>query len=217
MISPIRPFLKDLKATPSGPDSLADKIGAQQVFDEVLTPLGVRAPGPEPKESDAEYLARLGETAAAFGPDDRKSVNRYALPAAALAEFVREDLAIAAAEVESPHHTLKEGVLTERHRQDASGRPITEFYSASGPSIWMNTFADPVVRQVSGGSDGILTPDKPQPPVYNFMKTQTLPELIEMRRQAAYNDSAEAKIIKAYKDVGKEPPADVMKKIANQR
>ena len=115
-------LFKKFKAAPSVPDPLADKVQAQAAFDEVLAPLGVRAPPPEAKESEAQYLARLGEHAAAFGPEERKSVNRYNLPAAVLAEFVREDLNIAKAEVERPHYSLKEGVLTERHRQDASGR-----------------------------------------------------------------------------------------------
>jgi hypothetical protein len=203
-------LFKRFKAQPSVPDPLADKIQAQQVFDEVLSELGTRAPPPEPRESEAQYLARLGEHAAAFGPEERKSVNRYALPAAALAEFVRQDLEIAKAEVERPHYTLKEGVLTERHREDAAGRPITEFYSKSGPSVWMKQFMDPDERYVSGGSNGILDRDKPRPPVHNFMKSQSLPELIEIQRRAAYQDSAEYKIMEAYKAAGL-PPPDVKK------
>lgn len=190
---------------------------AQRVFDEVLTPLGIRAPGPEPKESEAQYLARLGETCAAFGPDERKSVNRYNLPAAALAEFVKEDLEIARQEADTPHYTLKEGVLTERHRTDRSGREVTEFYSKSGPSVWMKQFWGNEVKYVSGGSKGILDPDKPRPPVHNFLKSQSAPELIELQRRVEYQDSAEFKIIEAYKAAGKVPPADVLKKIANSR
>jgi hypothetical protein len=204
-------LFKKFKAAPSVPDPLADKVQAQAAFDEVLTPLGVRAPPPEPKESEAQYLARLGEHAAAFGPEDRKSVNRYGLPAAALAEFVREDLNIAKAEVERPNYSLKEGVLTERHRQDASGREIIEFYSKSGPSLWMKQFMGDEVKYVSGGSQGILDPDKPRPPMHSFMKSQALPELRALQRQAAYHDSAEYKIAQAYKAVGKEPPD--MKKV----
>jgi hypothetical protein len=207
-------IFKRFKAQPSLPDPLADKVQAQAAFDEVLTPLGIRAPPPEPKESDADYLARLGEHAAAFGPEERKSVNRYNLPAGALAEFVKQDLEIAKAEVERPHYTLKEGVLTERHREDASGREITEFYSKSGPSIWMNAFADPVQRFVSGGSNGILDPDKPRQPTHNFLKSQTTPELIQMRRLEAYRDSAEYKIIQAYKASGL-PVPDVKKLLAD--
>jgi hypothetical protein len=206
-------LFRKFRAQPSVPDPLADKIQAQAAFDEVLTPLGVRAPPPEPRESEAQYLARLGEHAAAFGPEERKSVNRYNLPSAALAEFVRQDLEIAKSEVQRPNYTLKEGVLTERHKEDASGRPITEFYSKSGPSIWMKQFMPSEVKYVSGGSNGILDPDKPRPSTHSFMRTQTTPELIEMRRLAAYHDSAEAKVIAAYKAVGKEPPDDVMKKV----
>jgi hypothetical protein len=207
-------LFKRFKAQPSVPDPLADKVQAQAAFDEVLSELGVRAPPPEPKESEAQYLARLGEHAAAFGPEERKGVNRYNLPAAALAEFVRGDLEIARQEAQTPHYTLKEGVLTERHIEDASGRPITKFYSKSGPSVWMDTFKDPVIRYVSGGSNGILDPDKPRPPVHNFIKTRTTPELIEMRRLEAYHDTAEYKITEAYKAAGL-PPPDMKKVISS--
>jgi hypothetical protein len=206
-------LFKRFKAQPSVPDPLADKVQAQAAFDEVLSPLGVRAPPPEPKESEAQYLARLGEHAAAFGPEERKGVNRYNLPAAALAEFVRGDLEIAKAEIEHPNYTLRADVLTERHIEDASGRPITKFYSKSGPSIWMDSFKDPVMRYVSGGSLGILDPDKPRPPTHNFLKSLTAPELIEMRRLEAHQDSAEYKIAQAYKAVGKVPPDDVLAKL----
>lgn len=204
-------LFKRFKAQPSVPDPLADKVAAQAVFDEVLAPLGVRAPGPKPKESEADYLARLGETAAAFGPAERQSVNRYNLPAPVLAEFVREDLEIARQEAHTPNYTLKEGVLTERHRADASGREITEFYSKSGPSVWMDNFADPVKRYVSGGSNGILDPDKPKPSHHSFLKSQSTPELIQLQRKAAYMDSAEYKVIEAYRAGGKVPPDSVLR------
>jgi Arm DNA-binding domain len=194
-------LFKRFKAQPSLPDPLADKVQAQAAFDEVLSELGVRAPPPEAKESEAQYL----------GPEERKGVNRYN---AALAEFVRGDLEIARQEAHTPHYTLKEGILTERHIEDASGRSITKFYSKSGPSIWMDTFKDPVMRYVSGGSNGILDPDKPRPPVHNFIKTRTTPELIEMRRLEAYHDSAEYKITEAYKAVGLPPPD--MKKVLSR-
>ena len=203
-------LFRRLKATPSAPNALADKVDAQVAFDEVLSELGIRAPGPEPKESDAEYLARLGEHAAAFGPEDRKRVDRYSLPSAALAEFVKADLEIARQEVERPHHTLKEGVLTERHRTDRAGREITEFYSKSGPSIWMDDFKEPIVRVVSGGSQGILTPDHQRPPTYNFRKSETIPELVALRKQAEYADSAEGKIVAAYAAAGKVPPPELL-------
>ena len=87
----------------------------------------------------------------------------------------------------------------------------------SGAHLWADQFDEDVANLFKlGGSDGILTPDKPQPPVHNFMKTQALPELREIQRKATYADSAEFKIKEAYKAVGKEPPADVMRKIANQ-
>ncbi len=56
-------IFKRFKAAPSVPDPLEDKRAAQIAFDEVLTPLGIRAPSPEPRESDADYIARLGEHA----------------------------------------------------------------------------------------------------------------------------------------------------------
>jgi hypothetical protein len=206
-------IFRRFKATPSPPDPLADKREAQIAFDEVLTPLGIRAPAPNPRESDADYLARLGEHAAVFGPEERKSVNRYALPSAALAQFVAEDLEIAKAEVERPHHTLKEGVLTERHRVDRSGRPFIEFYSASGPSVWMDSFKPPVMKYVSGGSQGITTPDTPQSPTHDFRKSRTVPELVELQRLAAYRDSAEYKLSEMYKAAGKTPPDELMKSL----
>ena len=167
-------LFKKFKAQPSVPDPLADKVQAQAAFDEVLTPLGIRAPPPEPKESEAQYLARLGEHAAAFGPEDRKSVNRYNLPAAALAELVRGDLDIARAEVERPNYTLKEGVLTERRRADRSGREVTEFYSKSGPSVWMRAFTGDEIKYVSGGSQGIL--DLLRPPRFPPREARVRPE-----------------------------------------
>ena len=203
-------LFRRFKATPSPPDPLADKVQAQAAFDEVLSELGVRAPAPEPRESEAQYLARLGETAAAFGPEERKSVNRYNLPAAALAEFVRADLEIARQEAHTPNYTLKPGVLTEKKRPDASGREISEFYSKSGPSVWMSQFTDPVERYVSGGSNGFLDPDKPRPSHHNFLKSQSTPELVQMQRMATYRDSAEYKIIEAYRKSGL-PPPDVKK------
>ena len=49
------------------------------------------------------------------------------------------------------------------------------------------------------------------------LKSQTAPELVELQRRLAYEDSAEYKIIEAYKASGKVPPDDVLKKIANSR
>ena len=131
-----------------------------------------------------------------------KSINRYSFPPAALAEFVRQDLDIARQEVTRPNHSLKDGELREVIKEDGSGRPIYEFYSKTGPSTWMDSFKEPVMRYVSGGSKGIRTPDSPKQNTYNFMKSQTSPEIAEMRRQAAYADSPEARIIQAYRDAG---------------
>jgi hypothetical protein len=127
---------------------LVDKVQAQVAFDDVLSPLGIRAPGPEPHESDSAYLARLGEHAAAFGPEDRKHINRYALPPAALTEIVRQDLQIAKAELDKPHYSLRPGELREVVKEDASGRPVYEFYSdeATGMKPWMNQFKGPTIN-----------------------------------------------------------------------
>jgi hypothetical protein len=145
------------KAQPSAPDPLEDKIQARLAFDEVLTPLGIRAPAPEPKESEADYLAKLGTYAAHFGPEDRKAVNRFTLPSAALAEFVRQDLDIARQEIERPKYSLKPGELREVVKTDRAGREIKEFYSdeQTGVKPWMEQFKSPVIKYVSGGSAGI--------------------------------------------------------------
>ena len=71
------------------PDAFADSNQATIAFDEVLTPLGLRAPMRGPNESEADHLAKLGTFAAHFGPEDRKAMNRFHSPSAALAEFVR--------------------------------------------------------------------------------------------------------------------------------
>jgi hypothetical protein len=206
-------LFRKLKAMPSVPDPMADKVQVQAAFDEVLSELGTRAPPPGPKESDHDYLARLGEHCAVFGPEERKRIDRHQLPSAALAAFVSEDLEIAKQEVIRPHHSLKEGVWTERRRHDASGRDIIEFYSKSGPSLWMDVFAEHTMKYVTGGTKGIATPDNPPPNEYSFIKRNNNPDLIRLQRQAEYNDSAEAKVIEAYRTAGKEPPADVLKQI----
>ncbi len=213
-------LFKLIKEKPTEPNwmiaGLAAKRSAQAAFDDVLQQLGSFAPGPEVMENDSHYLARLGECAAVFGPEDRKRIDRHKLPGPVLAEIVREDLEIAKQEAHTPQYTLKPGILTERKRQDASGREYTEFYSASGPSVWMNDFADPIVRYVSGGSKGFASPDNPAPNDYSFLKTQTNPELVEIKRRAAYLDSAAAKVIQAYKDAGKTVPDDVLTQISGQ-
>jgi hypothetical protein len=205
-------LFRKLKAMPSVPDPMADKVQVQAAFDEVLSQLGTRAPPPGPKESDHDYLATLGETCAIFGPEERKRIDRSKLPSAALAAFVNEDLEIAKQEALIPKYTLREGVLTERRRADQSGREFIEFYSASGPSIWMDQFADPVLKYVTGGSNGIANDTDRRPPnEYSFIKRNTNPELVALQKQAAYQDSAEFKVKEAYRQVGKEPPPDVLK------
>ncbi len=203
-------LFRRFKAVPSVPDPLVDKIQTQAVFDEVLSQHGMRAPAPEPNEGDGHYLARLGECCAVFGPEERKRIDRTQLPAAALAAFVQEDLAIARQEAERPFHTLREGVLTERRRPDQSGREIIEFYSKSGPSVWMDTFKDPVISYVACGSKGFATPDNPPSNRYSFNRSQTNPELVALQERAAYMDSAEYKVAQAYRAVGLEPPENVL-------
>jgi hypothetical protein len=204
-------IFKRFKATQGAPDPFADSTQATIAFDEVLTPLGIRAPMRRPNESEADHLARLGEHAAAFGPEDRKRVNRYNLPSAALAEFVRQDLEIARQEIEHPRYSLKPGELREVVKTDRSGRPIHEFYSdeATGTKPWLDAFKPAVIKYVSGGSKGIATNDDPTGH-YHFNKSEIIPELVELQRQAAFADSAEGKIIAAYASVGKTPPDEVL-------
>lgn len=207
-------LFKKLKATPHAPDPLTDQRKAQQAFDEVLSPLGLRAPGPEPDESNTHYLARLAEHAAVFGPEDRKGIDRRRLPPAALAEIAREDLAIAKGEIDRPYHSLRPGETREVTKTDRSGRPFVDFYNNDGPGFWMRTFMDPVCRMVSGGSRGIATEDRGG--FYDFRKSQVVPEVREMVARATYADSAEAKIIAAYRQAGLEAP-DVRKLLEGAR
>ena len=154
-------------------------------------------------------MARIGEQAAAFGPDDRKGADRYALPRDALAEWVKQDLAISEAEAERPRFSLKPGELREVVKHDQSGRPYYEFFSDehTGVGPWFNAFKPQVAKYVSGGSAGIS--DSP-PNGYSFNKAQMTPEIIELQRRAAYLESTEYKIIKAYADAGKVPPESVL-------
>jgi hypothetical protein len=66
----------------------------------------------------------------------------------------------------------------------------------------MDQFKNPTIKYVSGGSKGIATKDRPISPTHNFMQSDTIPELIELQRRNTYNDSAEARLIKAYRDAG---------------
>jgi hypothetical protein len=107
---------------------------------------------------------------------------------------------------------LKPGELREVKRADVSGREFGEFYSdeATGVGPWFNQFKDPVVKFVSGGSAGIVTEPASG---YSFRKSETVPELALLQRQAAYMDSAEYKVIKAYAEAGKEPPPELLAKL----
>jgi hypothetical protein len=200
------------KATHGVPDPFADSTQATIAFDEVLTPLGLRAPMREPNESEAAHLARLGEHAAVFGPEERKRVDRYSLPSDVLAQFVRDDLEIARAEIDRPRFSLKPGELREVIKKDRSGREIHEFYSdeQTGVGPWFSQFKQPMVKHVSGGSKGINTEGSNE---YHFNKSETVPELVALRKIQAYTDSAEYRIVKAYADVGKAPPDEVLAKL----
>ena len=203
------------KAQPGVPDKFADSEKATIAFDEVLTPLGLRAPMRGPNESEADHLAKLGEYAAVFGPEERKRIDRFSLPSSALAEVVKEDLDIARQEIERPKYSLKPGELREVIKHDAAGREIHEFYSdaETGVKPWLDAFKPQLVRYVSQGSEGIATPDNPPSPMYHFHKAEILPELIEVQRRLAYKDSAEYKVRMAYREVGKEPPEEVLAKV----
>jgi hypothetical protein len=77
----------------------------------------------------------------------------------------------------------------------------------------MDQFKPQLVRYVSGGSEGIATPDNPPSSMYHFHKQDILPELIELQRQAAYLDSAEYRVRKVYEDIGKEVPEEVLAQV----
>jgi len=199
-------IFQELRATPIERDMLGEKRSAQGAFDEVLSKLGSRAVAPRDGESSAHYLAVLATQAAEYGPEKRRQINRLSLPPQALAEIAREDLQYAKAEIERPNHSLRPDELREVIKTDRAGHQISEFYSKRGPSIWMDQFKGDTIRMVSGGSAGILTDEARGSYYHDFTKTN-LPEIREMARLKTYHDSAEYKIAKAYRDVGKEPPA----------
>jgi hypothetical protein len=207
-------FFKHMKALGGAPDPMQEVKELQVDADPYFQKVGTFAPAPKPKERPSDYAARLGEHAAAWGPEDRKRVNRYNLPPAALAEWVKQDLEIMEAEAERPRYSLKPGELREVIKTDRGGRQIHEFYSdeATGVKPWLDMFKPAVIKYVSGGSKGIATNDDPTGH-YNFNKSQIIPELVELQRQAAYMDSAEFRIIKAYAEAGKVPPAEVLAKL----
>ena len=206
-------MFKRFRATPSLHNPMDDKVQAQIAFDEVLTPLGVRAPAPRPNESDADYLAVLGQTAAMFGPEERKSINRRALPSAALAEIVKADLEIAKAEIDRPRYSLKPGELREVIKTDQGGHQISEFYSdeATGVKPWFDQFKPQEIKLVSGGSAGIATPDNPPASTYNFRKSQVLPEVVALLKRVADQDTPENRIAAAFKAAGMVPTDQLRK------
>ena len=204
---------KIAKAMRVVPDTMQEKRELQEVADPTLRKLGLFAPAPRADENNFDYMARIGEHLAVFGPDERKKVDRYSLPPAVLAEFVRQDLEIAEAEAERPHYSLKPGELREVVKIDRAGREIKEFYSdeATGVKPWMDQFKPQVIKYVSGGSQGIATGQTSD--YYSFDKAQIVPEYVALQERAAYQDSAEFKIIKAYADAGKVPPEEVLAKV----
>ena len=209
-------LFQKLKATPVAPNPLDEKREAQRSFDEVLSKLGSAAVAPEDGESNAHYLAVLGTQAAAYGPEERRKIDRVRLAneaPAALAEIAQEDLTIARVEIERPYYSLKPGETREVRKIDRSGRPFIEFYNRDGPGFWMEQFKDQMVHKIAGGSAGIAT-DRGSG-YYDFRKSRTNPELRDAMQRAAYMDTAEYRIAEAYRAVGLEPPD--MAQIKSQR
>ena len=97
---------KIAKAMTGVPDTMQEKHELQRVADPTLRKLGSFAPAPRADENNFDYMARIGEHVAVFGPEDRKGVDRYSSPPSALAEWVKQDLAIAEAEIEHPRYLL---------------------------------------------------------------------------------------------------------------
>jgi hypothetical protein len=199
-----------LRATPAAPNPLADQRELQESFDDVLSRLGTRAVAPKDGESHHDYLATLSTQAAAFGPEERKGINRLSLPDAALAEVARQDLAIAKAEIERPRYSLKPGETREVIKVDRAGHQIREFFNAEGRCSWLNDFKPDVISYVSGGTAGFAQTD--QSGTYHFTKDH-LPEIRAAVAQAEYQDSAEFKVRRAYADAGLAAPPDVLAKV----
>jgi hypothetical protein len=207
-------MLRTLRALSPVPDPMKEVKELQAVADAAFEKVGSFAPAPDSNNIN-DFAVKVGEKAAARGPEERKWIDRRKLYGGALAETVRQDLEIMEAEAERPRYSLRPGELREVIKHDAAGREIHEFYSdaETGVKPWLDQFKPQLVRYVSQGSEGIATPDNPPSPMYHFHKADILPELIELQRQAAYLDSAEFKVIKAYRDVGKEPPEEVLAKV----
>jgi hypothetical protein len=202
---------RELKAVAATPNPDANNREVQQVADDILRPLGSMAVGPKKGEDGANYLAVLGTQLAAYGPPERREIDRLRLAReapAALAEIVREDMAIAKAEIERPRYSLRPGETREVTRVDRSGREITEFYNAeNSPSFWMDEFKPQLISLVSGCTNGIGRDVNSGS--YRFDKSNFVPEMIEMKRQLEYMDSSEYRITKTYIDAGLVPPSDL--------
>jgi hypothetical protein len=204
---------REALAEPRQRDPGAVNREIQILADDVLVHHGLRAPAPKPQEASRSYVARLGETFEPFVSPERRGLDRHAMAFADAAEMLRVDLDQARQEIERPFHSLKDGEIREVIRLDDGGRPVHTWHSRTeGPSFWMDQFAPPMRCYVSGGSDGIATPRHLPPEGYVFDKSD-LPEYVELRRLAAYQDSAEFKIIEAYAAAGKEPPPEVLAKV----
>jgi hypothetical protein len=208
-------IFRELRAVEPKRNALAEQREAQQAFDDVLSKLGTRAVAPRYGESNEHFLAVLATQAAAFGPEDRKRIDRQSLARsspAALAEVARTDLEIARGEIERPHYSLRPGETRAVEKIDRSGRPVIEFFNAeNSPSFWMDDFKPPLVSMVSGGSKGFATADRGG--VYRFDKSNVIPELVALRQQEQYEQTAEYKIRKAYADVGLVAPDDVVRSV----
>jgi hypothetical protein len=204
----------EAQASPRSHDPEAVKLEIAALADSVLGQLGARAPAPIAGEGKAAFTARIGEALAAYGPEERRSLDRRSLPFREVAEVVRADLAYAEREIAEPLHSLKDGEVREVIRLDDSGRPMHTFHSRTeGPSFWMNAFREPVLRFVSRGSDGIATERRPPAPGHEFSRDK-LPEYREIARREAYAASPEFQVIKAYADAGLPPPsAEILAKV----
>jgi hypothetical protein len=203
-------LIQKLRTTPAVANEDAEKRQLQAVADDILAKLpgARRAVTFKADETHAEYAAVIGTQLAAFGPEERKEINRLRLAhdsPAALAEIVREDFEIAKSEIERPRYSLKPGETRAVVKVDRAGREITEFFNAENRCAWMDDFKPQTISYVSGGSAGIATTDRGS--VYRFDKENIVPELIELRRQQEYMESPEYRIKQAYVDASLEPPS----------
>jgi hypothetical protein len=203
-------LVQKLRATPTAPNGEAEKRELQAVADDILAKLpgARRAVTFKTDETQAEYAAVIGTQLAAFGPAERKDIDRLRLAKdspAALAEVLREDFEIAKAEIERPRYSLKPGETRAVVKVDRAGHEITEFFNAENRCAWMDDFKPQTISYVSGGSAGFATENRGG--VYRFDKGNIVPELIELRRQQEYMESPEYRIKQAYIDAGLEPPS----------